>query len=92
MTKQQLIDRVKNCQGIPKQTAKRAVDLVFESMTKELAKGGRVEIRGFGSFQVRIYGRFKSRNPRTGKSIEVEAKKLPHFRVGKELRKRIKSS
>jgi len=91
MTKQQLIDRVAERQGISKQTAKRAVDLIFDGMTEELAGGGRIEIRGFGSFRVRNYSRFKSRNPKTGAGIEVEAKKLPHFRAGRELFRRLNS-
>ena len=92
MTKQQLIDRFAERQGIPKQMAKRAVDLVFDGMTEELAKGGRVEIRGFGNFQVRSYDGYKSRNPKTGERVEVKPKRLPYFRVGKELKERLKFS
>ena len=92
MTKQQLIDRVAQRRKISKTVAKRAVDLVFDGMTEELAKGGRVEIRGFGSFQVRRYDSYKSRNPKTGESVEVKPKKSPFFRAGKELKKRLKSS
>ena len=92
MTKQQIIDRLAKRQGISKQMAKRAVDLIFEGMSKELARGGRVEIRGFGSFQVRNYDSFKSWNPKTGESVEVKPKRMPHFRVGKHLFKRLNSS
>jgi integration host factor subunit beta len=92
MTKLQIIDRLAQRQGISKQMAKRAVDLVFEGMTQELARGGRVEIRGFGSFQVRSYDSYTSRNPKTGESIEVKPKRTPHFKVGKHLFKRLNSS
>ena len=92
MTKQQLIDRVAQRRKISKTVAKRAVDLVFDGMTEELAKGGRVEIRDFGSFQVRSYDGYKSRNPKTGESIEVKPKRSPFFRAGKELKEKLKSS
>ena len=91
MTKRQLIDCLAERQGISKQMAKRAVGLFFEGMAEELAKGGRVEIRGFGSFQVRSYDSFKSWNPKTGESIEVKPKRMPHFKVGKNLFKRLNS-
>ena len=92
MTKQQLIDRLAERQGIPKQMAKRVVDLVFEGMTEELTRGGRVEIRGFGSFQVRSYDGYTSRNPKTRERIEVKPKRTPHFKVGKDLFKRLNPS
>ena len=62
MTKQQIIDRLAERKGISKQMAKRTVNVVFEGMTEELARGGRVEIRGFGSFQVRSSDSYTSRN------------------------------
>jgi integration host factor subunit beta len=91
MTKQQLTDRLAAQQGISKIIAKRAVDLIFDGMTEELVRGGKVEIRGFGSFQVRRYESYKSRNPKTGEPIEVKPKKMPHFKVGKDLFKRLNS-
>ena len=92
MTKQQLVDRVAQIRKISKTAAKTAVDLMFEGMTEEMAKGGRVEIRGFGSFEVRSYDSYTSRNPRTGESIRVKSKRKPHFKVGKELKERLKFS
>ena len=62
MTKQQIIDRLAERKGISKQMAKRTVNVVFEGMTEELARGGSVEIRGFGSFQVRSSDSYTSRN------------------------------
>lgn len=92
MTKQQLIDRLAEQQGISKQMAKRVVDLVFDGMTEELTRGGRVEIRGFGSFQVRNYDSYTSRNPKTGDRIEVKPKRTPHFKVGKDLFEKLNSN
>ena len=56
---------------------------------KPLVKGERVEIRGFGSFKVKEYAGYTGRNPKTGKKIKVKSKKLPVFKVGKELRERV---
>ena len=92
MTKQQLIDCLAKRQGISKQMAKRAVNLVFEGMGEELARGGRVEIRGFGSFNVREYKGYTGRNPGRGNTVEVKPKRMPHFKVGKDLFKRLNSS
>ncbi len=92
MTKQQLVDRVAQIRKISKTAAKTAVDLMFEGMTEEMAKGGRVEIRGFGSFSVREYKGYTGRNPRWGNTVEVKPKKTPFFRAGKELKKRLKFS
>ena len=60
-------------------------------MTVTMAQGDNVEIRGFGSFKVREYDPYTGRNPKTGEKIEVKSKKLPYFKVGKELAKRLNS-
>jgi integration host factor subunit beta len=65
------------------------VHLVFDGFTTALHNGGRIEIRGFGSFVVREYGAYKGRNPKTGKAIEVKSKKGAFFKVGRELKKRV---
>jgi integration host factor subunit beta len=73
-------------------TEKKAIDvvnLVFKGFTNELKKGGRIEIRRFGSFVVKKYGAYTGRNPKTGTKIKVEPKKLPFFKVGKELKDRV---
>jgi integration host factor subunit beta len=73
-------------------TEKQAMDvvnLVFDGFTNELKKGGRIEVRGFGSFSVRQYKAYKGRDPKLGKTIEVKSKKLPFFKVGLELKKRV---
>lgn len=73
-------------------TAKKAADivnLIFDGFTDTLKKGDRIEIRGFGSFMVREYRAYKGRNPKTGKNIAVKPKRLPVFKVGKDLKKRV---
>ena len=92
MTKQQLVDRVAQRGEISKRVARIVVDLVFGGMTEELAKGGRVEIRGFGTFSIRQYEGYTGRNPRWGDKIEVKPKRMPYFRAGKELKERLESS
>jgi integration host factor subunit beta len=70
-------------------SAEFVVDEVFNAMTEALVKGEGVEIRGFGSFTVRKYDSYIGRNPKTGGNISVSPKKLPFFKVGKELRERV---
>jgi integration host factor subunit beta len=59
--------------------------------THAMKTGGRIEIRGFGSFVMREYGIYTGRNPKTGEEVEIKPKRLPFFKVGKELRERINS-
>ena len=61
-------------------------------MTKTLEDGDRIEIRGFGSFSIRKYKPYVGRNPKTGETIEVKEKKLPFFKVGRELKNRVNGS
>lgn len=65
------------------------VNTVFESMTDSLRKGDRIEIRGFGSFEVRVRKPRIGRNPKTGQAVEVGERLVPFFKVGKELRERV---
>lgn len=74
---------------IPTSTAALAVDCLFEAMTEALARGDRIEIRGFGSWIAKQYGAKTGRNPKTGQSISVPAKRLPYFKAGKDLAERI---
>jgi integration host factor subunit beta len=67
------------------------VTLVFREMSDALAKGERVEIRGFGSFKIKHYDGYTGRNPKTLKPVEVRPKKLPFFKCGLELKRRINS-
>ena len=89
MTKSQLIETLAKTEGITLKAAEQAVNIAFESMERALEKSDRVEIRGFGSFKVKIYDGYKGRNPKTGEIIEVKAKRLPFFKVGKELKERV---
>jgi len=82
MNKSGLIDALSTKEGLHEKTASEVVNMVMDGFTDALRKGGRIEIRGFGSFSVRKYDGYAGRNPRT----EVGAKKLPFFKVGKELR------
>ncbi len=67
----------------------RIVELFFSEITQQLAKGGRVELRGFGAFTTRSRGARIGRNPRTGETVEIDAKKVPFFKPGKEIRERL---
>ena len=75
--------------NIPANVAKVTIDAIFNAMMESLKKGDRIEIRGFGSFVVRHYGAYTGRNPKTGKMVDVPPKKLPYFKVGKELREMV---
>jgi integration host factor subunit beta len=86
MNKSQLIEAVSKKNNLKDKDATTVVDAIFEGFTRELAKGGRVEIRGFGSFVVREYKAYTGRNPKIGKPVAVADKKLPFFKVGKELK------
>ena len=67
------------------------VNAVFENMADALVQKERIEIRGLGSFKVKLYKGYKGRNPKTGDVIRVGGKKLPFFKVGKELREQVDS-
>lgn len=69
--------------------SERIIDTIIEHMTKVLKDGGRIEIRGFGSFFTIDYKTYKGRNPRTGETVVVPLRRLPHFRSSKELLKKV---
>ena len=71
--------------------AEMVVNAIFEAMAESLVENERIEIRGFGSFKIKEYGRYKGRNPKTGDIIEVEGKKLPFFKVSKLLEELVDS-
>ena len=89
MTKSELIELVAARTGIPKSRAEAVVNTVFDSMVAALERGEGIEIRGFGSFTVREYKAYNGRNPRTGETVDVREKRLPFFKVGKELREQV---
>jgi integration host factor subunit beta len=89
MNKSDLIDALTEKENLSEKNTFEIVKLIFDGFTTTLKKGGRIEIRGFGSFTVREYGGYTGRNPRTGVKTQVGPKKLPFFKVGKELRERV---
>jgi integration host factor subunit beta len=89
MTKSDLIDVLCEVQKMPKGRAELLVNVIFDSMEQSLRRGERIEIRGFGSFEIREYRAYEGRNPRTGSSVAVRPKRLPFFKVGKELKERV---
>ncbi|MBK9292992.1 MAG: integration host factor subunit beta [Oligoflexia bacterium] len=86
MTKADLINKIAEKANITRVKAEIVVNTIFDSMVDALMKDHRIEIRGFGSFVNRQYDAYQGRNPRTGEVINVEQKKLPFFKVGKELK------
>ena len=90
MTKSELINRV--AERLPYLTRKDAeiiVNTIFDSMVDALVEGDRIEIRGFGSFKVKNRGDREGRNPKTGEAVRIPAKRMPFFKIGKELYERI---
>jgi integration host factor subunit beta len=85
MNKSQLIETLAKEENLTLKKAEMVVNAIFENMAEALINEERIEIRGFGSFKVKYYNGYKGRNPKTGDIIEVEGKKLPFFKVGKEL-------
>lgn len=86
MTKSDLITTLAAKENLTDKQATETIDLVLSGFTETLKKGGRIEIRGLGSFSVREYGSYTGRNPKTGEIVDVRPKKLPFFKVGKELK------
>jgi integration host factor subunit beta len=91
VTKSELIERISEKLKLPAGKAEAIVNCVFDSMVKALEQGEGIEIRGFGSFTVREYKAYEGRNPRTGETVHVAPKRLPFFKVGKDLRERVNS-
>lgn len=89
MTKSQLIEEVAARAGLTRKLAEQLVNAIFQSMEDALVRGDRIEIRGFGSFKTKHYAAYTGRNPKTGEPIPVEAKVLPVFKVGRQLRERV---
>jgi integration host factor subunit beta len=89
MNKLDLIIALKDENGLTKSEAKAVVNLFFNEMANALANGDRVEIRGLCSFFVKNYKAYSGRNPKTGEPTQVNSKKLPFFKCGKELKERV---
>lgn len=91
MNKSELIEKLAAKTGINTMQAEEVVNLIYRKMRDTMISGGRIEIRGFGSFVVKEYNAYQGRNPKTGEKIPVAPKKLPFFKVGKDLKERIDS-
>ncbi len=92
MTKSELIEVISRKANLTKKKAEELVNTVFDSFFMAMVIGDRIEIRGFGSWFVKHYKSYVGRNPKTGADVFVPEKKLPFFKVGKELKKRIDTS
>ena len=89
MNKIDLIQALKDSNHLSKSEAEAVVNLFFDQMAEALAQGDRVEIRGLCSFFVKEYSGYTGRNPKTGEKVKIAPKKLPFFKVGKDLKDRV---
>lgn len=89
MNKSELIEAISQELNIPQREASPITNTILEAMITSLAAGDSIEIRGFGSFVVKEYGSYYGRNPKTGEKIKVPPKKLPFFKVGKDLKEQV---
>ena len=89
MNKSDLIESLAKQADLPIRKSEEIVNLVFDTMSRALIAGDRIEIRGFGSFMVKTYQGYVGRNPKTGEKIEVTEKRLPFFKTGKELKEKV---
>jgi integration host factor subunit beta len=90
MIRSELVQKL--CSDFPdlsQREVENVVSAVFDSITDQLAQGGRVELRGFGAFSTRQRDARTGRNPRTGEAVDVDAKRVPYFKPGKEMRERL---
>ena len=93
MTRSELIELIASQQSqLSTKDVELAVKLMIEHMAETLSSGERIEIRGFGSFSLQYREPRQGRNPKTGDSVELEGKHVPHFKPGKELRERVNRS
>jgi integration host factor subunit beta len=90
MIKSELIQRISQKNPhLYQRDVERIINTVFDKIVEALGNGDRVELRGFGAFSVKERQSREGRNPRTGAAVEVEAKRVPFFKTGKELRERL---
>ncbi len=89
MNKMDIINKLATDINVNQKIAKIAVDTIIDSIKKAIINNERVEIRGFGSFTLRDYKAYKGRNPKSGETVQVEPKRLPYFKVGKELKEMV---
>ena len=91
MNKSELVETLSIKNNLTYKKSEQIINLIFDTMSQALIDNDRIEIRGFGSFMVKDYKAYMGRNPKTGEIIQVGEKKLPFFKVGKELRERVDS-
>ena len=90
MTKREIVEELPARRlGLSHRDAEATVNAIFEAMTEALSRGDRIEIRGFGTFAIKERRAREGRNPKTGAAVTIEAKRIPFFRTGKELRAEI---
>ncbi len=92
MTKSELIEAVARKGNLTKTKAEAVVNTLLGAMTEAMANGEGIEIRGFGSFSVRSYRAYTGRNPKSGRVVHVSPKRLPFFKVGKEMKELVDNS
>ena len=92
MNKSDLIEALAVKENLTDKQATETINLIFNGFTDTMKNGGRIEVRGLGSFTVREYKAYAGRNPKTGKAVDVRQKKLPFFKVGKELKGMVNGS
>ncbi|MEO5667140.1 MAG: HU family DNA-binding protein [Bdellovibrionota bacterium] len=92
MTKSDLVNLITEKTNLTKKKVEAVVNCCFDTMFEALVNGDRIEVRGFGSWYVKQYKSYTGRNPKTGTAVGVPEKKLPFFKVGKELKKLIDDS
>ena len=90
MNKTEFINEVAEKEGIEKKCAEKAVNAVFATIAQELAKGEKIQLVGFGTFEIRERAEKQGRNPRTGETMTVPASKVPAFKAGKALKDAVK--
>lgn len=91
MTKADIVEEITESTDLNKKEAFVVVDLIIENIKKALSEGDKIELRGFGSFKVKMRKQRKARNPRTGETVDVPAKLVPYFKVSKALKKKVNS-
>src|SRR5947209_10011346 len=91
MTKAELVEKVSDKIQITKKQTEAVVNILLNCITEALSEGDKVELRGFGSFRIRNRNPREGRNPKTGDTVQIPAKRVPFFKAGKELREMVDS-
>jgi len=89
MTKAELVEKVADKIQLTKKQTETVVNILLNSITEALSEGDKVELRGFGSFRIRKRNPREGRNPKTGDTVQIPAKRVPFFKAGKELREMV---